>query len=147
MVREIEKVERESCFDPEDLPQDGIEFEHWCADRFRIFGWNSEVTRAGGDQGIDIIIERDGNKIGIQTKLFSSPVGNKAVQEAHAGKVYYGLAKVAVLSNAGFTASATKLAMSTGVILMSQYDIPVAHKILLEAAQGITSDRSPPEPN
>ncbi|MCV2864837.1 restriction endonuclease [Defluviimonas sp. WL0075] len=69
--------------------------------------------------------------IGIQTKLYSSPASNKAVQEAHAGKIHYGLDKAAVLSSAGFTASATDLAKSTGVILLSQYDIPMSKKIPL----------------
>ncbi|WP_170477495.1 restriction endonuclease [Ruegeria arenilitoris] len=115
--------------DFEDLPTDGIDFEFWVADVFRKFGWEANVTQSGGDQGLDIIVKRNGVSAGIQTKLYNSPVGNKAVQEAHAGANFYGLKRAAVLTNAGFTKSAKELAESTGVILMSHYDIPIAHEL------------------
>lgn len=111
-------------FDAGSVPLDGHEFEHWVADALKRYGWKAEVTRGSGDQGLDVIAEKKGKRVGLQCKLYGGPVGNKAVQEAHAGKVYYGVDAVGVLTNASFTPSATALAAVTGVKLFSQHDIP-----------------------
>jgi restriction system protein len=118
----------ESRFDPTNLPFDGGAFEKWVADALTGFGWEAKLTKGGGDQGIDVIAERHGRKLGLQCKLYSSPIGNKAVQEAHAGKVYYGLDAAAVLTNTSFTASAKELASVTGIWLLSHHDIPALHQ-------------------
>lgn len=111
-------------FDAGSIPPDGHEFERWVAEALTRFGWKAQVTRGSGDQGLDVIAEKAGRRVGLQCKLYGSPVGNKAVQEAHAGKVYYGVDAVGVLTNASFTPSATALALVTGVKLFSQHDIP-----------------------
>ena len=69
-------------------------------------------------------LDKAGKRIGLQCKLYGGPVGNKAVQEAHAGKVFYGVDAAGVLTNASFTPSAVTLALATGVKLFSQHDIP-----------------------
>ena len=111
-------------FDLATIPTDGHEFEHWVADGLNAFGWDAQVTSATGDQGIDVIAEMHGMKVGLQCKLFSSPVGNKAVQEAFAGKTFHQTDAVCVMSNASYTPSAQKLATDTGVKLLSHHDIP-----------------------
>lgn len=119
-----EQADRQAGFDPQNLPFDGHEFERWVAHALSAFGWDADVTVASGDQGIDVIATKGGRKLGIQCKLHSSPIGNKAIQEAHAGRAYHGVEKVAVLSNADFTSSAKALAAATGVPLLSHHDIP-----------------------
>lgn len=123
-----ESQEREAGFDPHVLPFDGHAFESWVANALNGFGWQATVTVASGDQGIDVIAKRDGRKLGIQCKLYSSAIGNKAVQEAHAGKLFYDVDKVAVLSNSDFTRSAKDLAAATGVVLCSHHDIPCLYE-------------------
>lgn len=76
-----------------------------------------EVTKGSGDQGIDILAFKDGIKYGIQCKCYSSNIGNKAVQEAFAGKTFYGCHVAAVLTNQYFTKSAQELAEKNGVLL------------------------------
>ena len=111
-------------FDATNLPFDGHAFEKWVAEALIGFGWQANVTSGSGDQGIDVVAEKNGKKLGIQCKLYSSSIGNKAVQEAHAGKSYYDTDAVAVLSNASYTSSAKDLAKVTGVELLSHHDIP-----------------------
>ena len=115
---------RANGFDPSNLPFDGHAFEHWVASGLQIYGWNATVTQASGDQGIDVVAEKDGKRLGLQCKLYSSKLGNKAVQEAYAGMAYHGVDRVGVISNANFTTSAKDLAASTGVLLLSHHDIP-----------------------
>lgn len=111
-------------FDADTFPRGGNDFEHWVAQSLTRFGWMAEVTRGSGDQGLDVIAEKAGKRLGLQCKLYGSPVGNKAVQEAHAGVAYYGVDAAGVLTNASFTPSATALATATGIRLFSQHDIP-----------------------
>ena len=111
-------------FDPATIPTDGHEFEHWVAENLKTFGWDAKATSGSGDQGIDVIATKDGKTVGLQCKLFSSPVGNKAVQEAHAGKTFHQMDVVGVMSNASYTKSAKALATDTGVKLLSHHDIP-----------------------
>jgi restriction system protein len=100
-----------------------LDFEHWCADTLRGRGWNARPTPASGDQGADVIAERFDHRVVIQCKLYSKPVGNKAVQEVHSAKTYYGATSAVVVSNAGFTPSARALAASTGVLLLDQMEL------------------------
>ncbi len=111
-------------FDINSLPTDGHEFEHWVADGLNKFDWDAKVTVASGDQGIDVIAKKNGKTIGLQCKLLKSSVGNKAVQEAHAGKAFHQMDVVGVISNASYTKSAKALAADTGVKLLSHHDIP-----------------------
>lgn len=95
----------------------GQEFEQLIAIIFTKMGYETIITKASGDQGIDIIAIKNGYRIGIQAKCYSGSVGNKAVQESVAGRNYYRLDKVIVVTNNFFTESAKKLAMTNLVVL------------------------------
>ena len=96
----------------------GQEFEFFCADVLKKNGFsNISITRGSGDQGIDIIAFKDEVKYGIQCKCYSSDIGNKAVQEAFAGKTFYNCHVAVVLTNRHFTPSAKELAEKSGVLL------------------------------
>lgn len=123
-VSELQRELEEKGFTTENLPEDGLDFEHWVAEALERHGWQARVTTGSGDQGVDVIAQKGGFQWAIQCKRYSQPVGNKAVQEAFSGAKYYGADKGAVLSNAGFTESAKQLAISTGVQLLSPEDIP-----------------------
>lgn len=97
----------------------GLDFERICADVLRSRGFtNVKVTRASGDQGVDILANKNGLRYAIQCKYYSKPVGNKAVQEAHAGKAYYRCDRAMVMTNNTFTKSARDLARATGTELL-----------------------------
>lgn len=97
---------------------DGHEFEVFCAALLERNGFSDvEVTKGSGDQGIDVLATKDLVKYGFQCKCYSSDVGNKAVQEAFAGKTYYGCHVAVVLTNRYFTPAAKELAAQTGVVL------------------------------
>lgn len=96
----------------------GYEFERFCVTVLEKNGYEkAEVTKGSGDQGIDVIAYRDGVKYGIQCKCYSSSVGNKAVQEAFAGKAFYDCHVAAILTNSYFTRAAIELARSNNVVL------------------------------
>lgn len=96
---------------------DGHEFEHFVSLLFIKMGYSSYVTKGSGDQGIDVIAEKNGKKIGIQAKCYSGNVSNGAIQEVVAGITHYKLDKAIVVTNSNFTQSARELAQSNNVIL------------------------------
>jgi|GEM_PF-2519920 len=111
-----EEKKSEICIDDIDL-MSGHEFEYYISNLFSNLGYRSEVTKKSGDQGIDVICEKNGKRLGIQTKCYAAAVGNSAIQEVVAGKSFYKLDKVMVITNSYFTKSAMELASSNEVIL------------------------------
>lgn len=110
----------------------GLEFEHFTADLLSRLGYyRISVTKASGDQGIDVIAHKDGLSYAIQCKHYLGTLGNSAVQEAYAGKTYYGCFYAVVCTNSYFTAGAKDLAASTGVLL---WDRSVLQKMLLQSS-------------
>jgi restriction system protein len=101
----------------------GIQYEQYCAQVLREAGWATQLTKTTGDQGADIIAERAGKRIVVQCKFYSSPVGNKAVQEAAAARLHEHAHQAVVVSNASYTEAARQLAGTTGVVLTHHGDL------------------------
>ena len=99
------------------------QFEHSCADVLRSAGWEANVTKASGDQGADVVATKGGRKVVVQCKLYSSPVGNYAVQEIHAAKGIYSAQHAVVVTNNAYTRSAKEAARALDVHLMHHYNL------------------------
>lgn len=96
----------------------GIQYERSCAKYLSSLGYkNITLTKASGDQGIDIIATKGSLKYGFQCKYYSGTVGNDAVQQAFSGIAYYKLDKAVVITNNDFSSSARKLAEEVNVLL------------------------------
>lgn len=97
---------------------EGHQFEHWCAVLLQKIGFvNVEVTQGSGDQGVDVLAEKDGIKYAIQCKCYSSDLGNKPIQEVNTGKAIYHCQIGAVITNRYFTQGGKEAAKATGVLL------------------------------
>ncbi len=101
----------------------GIKFENKCIEILKSKGWKVEETSITGDQGVDIIASVEGYRICIQCKDHIKSVGNRAVQEIAAGKIYWKGTHAILISNSGFTKSAIKLARANRVILISDKEL------------------------
>lgn len=111
----------------------GAQFEEYCAAYLKKRGFKKvRLTKASGDQGVDILAKRRGKTYAIQCKLYKKPVGNAAVQQAYAGKQYYDCDKGMVMTNSTFTKGAVELAERTGVALWEAVPLrkPVAGKLM-----------------
>jgi len=97
---------------------DGFEFEKLIGDLYKKAGYKVTVTKKSGDQGADLIVEKDGVSTAIQTKKYAGSVGNKAVQEVVAAMKYYDCDKASVITTGEFTKSAFELASRNGVQLI-----------------------------
>lgn len=97
---------------------DGVAFEVFCAELLRKNGFtNVETTKGSGDQGVDILAEKDGIKYAIQCKCYSSDLGNKPIQEVFAGKSVYNCHVACVMTNRYFTPGGLEASKATGVLL------------------------------
>lgn len=114
------------------MPADGIDFEYWCAARIEEQGWKVRVSKASGDQGIDIEAMRDGMLVAIQCKRYTSPIGNKSVQEAYTGAKHYRAGRAVVIGTGGYTRAAIELAANTGVLLLDAENIASFTSLVME---------------
>lgn len=96
----------------------GVEFETYIARLLKKFGYDVRGTPTTGDQGADLIAERDGKKIIIQAKRYDGAVGNKAVQEVVGALNFYSGHEGWVVTNSTFTASARALAQKSNIKLI-----------------------------
>ena len=124
-IYKIEEVIEEYSLS-EDFTEDmdPYDYEHYCANQFLKNGWDdAKATSGSSDQGVDVVAKRGNDHLVGQCKKYQKPVGNSAVQEIVAGMGYYGANIGVVISNAGFTNSAKKLAEANNIKLIHHSEI------------------------
>ncbi|WP_281885718.1 restriction endonuclease [Paenibacillus sp. YYML68] len=109
-IRDIDKLE-------------GIAFEDFMASVFQRQGYIVSGTKASGDDGIDLIIETHGRRIGVQCKRYSGNVSVSAVQEVYAGKGMYDCDEALVVTNSYYTHPARRMADKLGVALWDRNNL------------------------
>ncbi len=102
----------------------GTEFEDYVARIARASGAPVIMTSITGDWGVDIIVGRRPNRLAIQCKRQSRPVGAGAVQEVVAGAPMQDCARTMVVTNHEFTPAARKLAELHGCELVGRAELP-----------------------
>ncbi len=101
----------------------GTEFEDYVARIARSSGAPVIMTSITGDWGVDIIVGRRPNRLAIQCKRQSRPVGAGAVQEVVAGAPMQECARTMVVTNHEFTPAARKLAELHGCELIGAAEL------------------------
>jgi restriction system protein len=102
----------------------GTEFEDDVARIARSCGVPVIMTPVTGDWGVDLIVGTRPNRIAIQCKRRSRPVGAGAVQEVVAGAPMHDCTKTMVVTNHEFTTAAHKLAELHGCELVGRKELP-----------------------
>ena len=101
----------------------GYEFEEYVATVLNKAGWTTRLTKKSGDQGLDVLAFDDRYRVALQCKRYASPVGNSAVQEAHAAADFIGASHAVLVATSGFTASAIQLGEVLGVVLLGEENL------------------------
>jgi restriction system protein len=101
----------------------GLEFEDYVARVVRSCGVPVIMTSVTGDWGVDIIVGRRPNRLAIQCKRQSRPVGTSAIQEVVAGAPMQDCARTMVVTNHEFTPAARKLAELHGCELVGRTEL------------------------
>ena len=102
----------------------GVDFENFLASVFQELGYEVRATPTTGDQGVDLIVSKNGRKVAVQAKGDPrSTAGNTAVQEARTGMVFYDCHAAAVITNSDFTPAARELAAKVGCVLVARHQM------------------------
>jgi restriction system protein len=101
----------------------GIEFELLLVKLFEAMGLIVQHTGGTGDQGGDLILNRDGKRILVQAKRYSNFIGNSAVQEAVGAIKYHDCSSAVVVGTNDFTPGAKQLAAANNVKLMDKKEL------------------------
>jgi len=109
----------------------GIKFENHCMKILKQNGWEVKETPNTGDQGVDLIASINDLRICIQCKDHEKAIGNKAVQEISAGKLFWKGTHAVIVSKSGFTKSAHQLAKSNKVKLINEYQLKDLEKFIV----------------
>ena len=113
---------------------EGHDFEEFTANLLRKLGYeNVRVTPSSGDQGVDVLAVKDGKTYAIQCKRYAQKLGNKPVQEVHAGKTIYGCSVAVVMTNSYFTEGGKEAARALGVELWDRDEL---RRMLARAGDG-----------
>lgn len=96
----------------------GLDYERKCASSLFHRGWTVHPTPKTGDHGADVVAEKGGKRLVVQCKLYSQPVGNKAVQEVYSALRLYDGTHACVVAPNGFTAQAERAAEGLSVNLL-----------------------------
>lgn len=102
----------------------GTEFEDYIAHIARSAGVPVIMTSISGDWGVDLIVGHRPNRLAVQCKRHSRPVGAGAVQEVVAGAPMQDCTRTMVVTNHEFTPAARKLAQLHGCELVSGAELP-----------------------
>ncbi len=108
----------------------GIKFENHCKEILKQHGWEVKETPNTGDQGVDLIASINDLRICIQCKDHEKAIGNKAVQEISAGKLFWKGTHAILVSKSGFTKSAQELAKSNKVKLINEFQLQNLEKFI-----------------
>lgn len=115
----------------------GREYEVYCKRILEAAGWSVVLTPGSGDQGADIIAEKNDRRVVIQCKFYNGSVGNRAVQEAYAAAGFQDAHYAVVTTNSIFTKSARQLAHKNNVVLMHHEDLAGLEDVLAELEPGL----------
>jgi HJR/Mrr/RecB family endonuclease len=118
-----EQLTRESIQkDPQKLGSlTGQEFEKLLYRLFEAMGYRVEWIGKSGDQGGDLIANKNGERILIQAKCYRDwSTGNDAVQQVVAAMKYYDCNQAMVITTSYFTSEAINLAKANNVALISK---------------------------
>lgn len=100
-----------------------LDYEKYIAVKLKELGFNARATKGSGDQGADVLADKNGVKFAIQCKKYSNPVGNKAVQEANTARDYYDCDYAVVVTDSTYTKSARSAANACNVILLHESEL------------------------
>ena len=82
---------------------DGHAFERAVAALYRRLGYSAEVSKAGGDGGIDLLLRKDGETIAVQCKAHSKAVAPAVARDLYGTMNANNYSKGMIVSKNGFT--------------------------------------------
>jgi hypothetical protein len=96
----------------------GSAFEDLLVKLYSAMGYSVQKTGKTGDQGCDLVVNMDNERVVVQAKRYSNSVGIAAVQEANTALPIYNCSKAMVVTTSNFTKEAYDAARANNVKLV-----------------------------
>ena len=126
----------------------GYEFEDWTSDLFQVLGWSTQVTQRSADKGVDIFIERAGQRAVVQCKCYStSPIGGPDARQLLGSLLEQDAQKAFLVATTTYTRDAQEVAeASRGKLeLVSSSDLENWVETIREIRRQATGEAAPAE--
>ena len=101
----------------------GIEFEQELGKLFKARGYRVEYTPVSGDQGIDLILKKNGKTTVVQCKAQQRPAAPRVVRELYGSMHAFGADYAILACTGGFSDNVVKFARGKPIDLISVWDI------------------------
>lgn len=98
---------------------DGLTFEKELSTLLHSRGYETQLTKASGDEGVDIILHKDGKTILVQCKAHDKPIGSGPVRDLYGTLMHQGANEAWLVSTRGFSDHATKFADGKPIKLLN----------------------------
>lgn len=85
------------------LKLSGTAFEYDLAELYNLIGYKANLTKASGDKGVDIILEKDYELTIVQCKAHKSKISPQVAKKLFESMNYFGVDKGVLASVSGFT--------------------------------------------
>jgi hypothetical protein len=105
------------------LNMTGHQFEKEVSLLYKAKGYDVQLTKGSGDGGIDIFIEMDGLRYGVQCKNYHGAVGPAAVRELYGTIQHEGLDGGIFIASSGYTKGAREFAGGKPIRLLDINDV------------------------
>jgi restriction system protein len=121
----------------------GGDLEAFLGEVFSELRYSVERTGRAGDQGMDLIVKRDGHRVAVQVKGYVDSVPNTAIQEAFTGMHNYKCDGCAVITNSRFTSGGKNIAANVGCALIDENALPMRIKGQIDLWQAFLTAKAP----
>lgn len=102
---------------------DGHQFEDAVAAVYRTNGYIAQVSKQGGDGGVDIILEKDGKTIAVQCKAHKKEIGPSVARDLYGTISHLGIEEGIIVSRSGFTAGVYEFVQNKHIELVTLNDL------------------------
>jgi hypothetical protein len=110
----------------------GIKLEKVIAELYKKMGYSVQMTKASGDEGIDLILSKKDETIVVQCKGHEKPIGVGVARDIYGSMMHFGANKAILVCPAGFTKGVVQFMTNKPIQLISADD-------LVRISEGISS--------
>lgn len=101
----------------------GRQFELEIAKLYQGLGYSAEICRQGGDEGIDIILERDSERIAVQCKAHNNRISPSVARDLAGTMLHHKFEHGIIASTNGFTNGTIDFCRNKKIKLISMNEI------------------------
>lgn len=101
----------------------GRQFEIEVANFFKKQGYDTMLTKATGDEGVDIVLRKNGQKIIVQCKAHKKSIGVAVVRDLLGTMIHQNADQAIIVSLSGFSKNVYEFAIDKNIKLMTVNDI------------------------